>query len=150
MEYISQLPESDSFSYFPKGQSKMRRFNEYFLIDNQLGFTGLNLIHRSYFVFCTESDPESVSSLLTANDNQIGPFCVIEPGCKIQGHTKISESIIMQGSILHQNCSIFKSILGKQVVVKEKAIVRNLSVVGDGVQIPASADIDAQKLSLKN
>lgn len=145
MKYIHKLESNQSFVYYQKENSKIKMFNEFYLVNDQFGFSGLNLIHKSYF----KKNKNSISCSIIESSNKIGPFSVIEKNCKIQSNLVIEDSVIMEGSILAKGIILKKSIVGKSVVVGEGAEIRNLSVIGEKVIIKPNTIINNQKITCK-
>ena len=144
IEYISKLEADQSFVYNQGKTSNLKVFNDYYLIDNQYGLIGLNLIHKSYLNF---KDNE-VENLMLKTNNKIGPYCVIESGCLFFKDVTIKNSVIMKNSCFKSNIVVSDSILGGNVLVEDDSQILELSVIGFGYQVKSKSIIKGQKLSM--
>ncbi|MDP9072044.1 MAG: NDP-sugar synthase [Actinomycetota bacterium] len=68
---------------------------------------------------------------------------VVGAGARVESATVV-DSVLLPGAVLHAGSAVEGSIIGAAAVVREGATVSGLSVVGDGVDVPAGAHLHGQ------
>lgn len=67
-------------------------------------------------------------------------------GSIVRAGTVVTRSVLLPGASIGEDCVIEDSILGNNVTVGRGSVVRNTSVIGDGVEIPAGVIVDGEKV----
>jgi len=71
----------------------------------------------------------------------------IGAGSLLRAGVEVRDSVLLPGVSVGEGSTIEGSILGNNVTVGAGTSIRNLSVIGDGVEIPAGVTIDGESIS---
>ena len=65
---------------------------------------------------------------------------VVGPGCRVAGGASVVDSVLGRDCVVEDGAVIERSLLGNGVVVTADAVVRGLSVIGDGEAVDGVVD----------
>jgi len=71
----------------------------------------------------------------------VGPYTVLGDGVSIGERSKIERSIVMSNTRIENNVEISYSILAKNILVKDGAVIKGFSVIGEGVVVESKNTI---------
>ena len=77
---------------------------------------------------------------------QPGASSAIAPGVEVGDGAVVSDSVVLAGSIVCAGATVEWSIVGEGAVIGAGASVSELSVVGDGIEIPANATLVGERV----
>lgn len=112
---------------------KIGRFeiDDYKLVENTKNYVGLNLVHKEAII---------------GENACIGPYSVIHKKVSIGKNSRVSKSIVMNGTQIDDNSQIFDSILMYDIKIGKWTRIDQGSVIAENVEIGDEVLIHSQKV----
>lgn len=75
---------------------------------------------------------------------------VIGKGAKVGSGAVLIDAVLLPGAVIEAGATVERSVVGARAVVGANASLKNLTVVGDGLNVDAGAQLDGEKVNPPN